>query len=262
MIAGTFPFGEPVHDLAQLDRSPKRAFVLGVYASAVHARWIGANGEQKAAALAVASEPEIFWRGDGVEKILTRIPIPEEAGTLVPAASMYNGPSGIALDQRFIEPLGLTREDAWLCDLVPRSCMNSKQKKALDREYIPLMEPCHLPKPSIPIVPSQLADDQRRQDILEEIRESKADILILLGDKPIQWFLWHFDDRWKRLGDFGETEEDYGRLHKAKLDDINIEVLPLAHPRQVAALGTHSPKWFELHQHWVGEVASSLIPQA
>ena len=34
-----FPFGETVKPLAQLDRTPKKVFVLGVYASAVHARW-------------------------------------------------------------------------------------------------------------------------------------------------------------------------------------------------------------------------------
>ena len=34
-----YPFGEKVHRLVQEDRSPKRVFVLGVYASAVHAKW-------------------------------------------------------------------------------------------------------------------------------------------------------------------------------------------------------------------------------
>ena len=34
-----FPFGETVHPLVQQDRGPKKVFVLGVYASAVHARW-------------------------------------------------------------------------------------------------------------------------------------------------------------------------------------------------------------------------------
>jgi hypothetical protein len=34
-----FPFGETVRPLVQQDRSPKKVFVLGVYASAVHARW-------------------------------------------------------------------------------------------------------------------------------------------------------------------------------------------------------------------------------
>ena len=34
-----FPFGETVKRLLQEDRTPKKVFVLGVYASAVHARW-------------------------------------------------------------------------------------------------------------------------------------------------------------------------------------------------------------------------------
>ena len=34
-----FPFGETVKRLVQEDRTPKKVFVLGVYASAVHARW-------------------------------------------------------------------------------------------------------------------------------------------------------------------------------------------------------------------------------
>ena len=54
---GTFPFGEPVRIVAQEDRTPKRVFVLGVYASAVHARWVGVDGKGIIKALAVASEP-------------------------------------------------------------------------------------------------------------------------------------------------------------------------------------------------------------
>ena len=34
-----FPFGEELKPLRQQDRTPKKVFVLGVYASAVHARW-------------------------------------------------------------------------------------------------------------------------------------------------------------------------------------------------------------------------------
>ena len=51
-----YPFGEYVRPLVQEDRSPKRAFVLGVYASAVHARWKRGNNII-CQALVVASEP-------------------------------------------------------------------------------------------------------------------------------------------------------------------------------------------------------------
>ena len=38
-----YPFGETVRRLVQQDRTPKQVFVLGVYASAVHARWKKGN---------------------------------------------------------------------------------------------------------------------------------------------------------------------------------------------------------------------------
>ena len=35
-----FPFGMPLKKVEQKDNSPKQVFVLGVFASAVHAKWI------------------------------------------------------------------------------------------------------------------------------------------------------------------------------------------------------------------------------
>jgi hypothetical protein len=40
-----FPFGQPVNKVVQNNRTPKQVFVLGVDASAVHAKWIDANGK-------------------------------------------------------------------------------------------------------------------------------------------------------------------------------------------------------------------------
>ena len=142
---GTYPFGQPLRRVLQVDRSPKRAFVLGVYASAVHARWLSPAGRTLVAALAVASEPCIFWRGDGVETIIGGIAIPACAGRLVPATAQLNGPSGQALDDKMLKPLGLTRGDTWLCDLVPHTCLNPKQKAALVREYEPRIAEMGLP---------------------------------------------------------------------------------------------------------------------
>ena len=65
-MAYRFPFGEYLRPLVQEDRSPKKVFVLGVYASAVHARWTR-GGAVICQALAVASEPRIFWDGDPAE---------------------------------------------------------------------------------------------------------------------------------------------------------------------------------------------------
>lgn len=42
-ITGTYLFGSKLSPLVQADRSPKKVYVLGVYASAVHTRWIGSD---------------------------------------------------------------------------------------------------------------------------------------------------------------------------------------------------------------------------
>lgn len=111
-VFGTFPFGQSVRSLTQVDRTPKDIFVLGVYASAVHARWVSSDGAELVKALAVASEPHIFWRGDDATAMIQEIRLPPGAGRLEPAVSMFNGPSGIALDERFLAPLKRTRGQA------------------------------------------------------------------------------------------------------------------------------------------------------
>ncbi|MDD5371632.1 MAG: hypothetical protein PHQ40_21335 [Anaerolineaceae bacterium] len=253
---GTFPFGQPVQAVVQQDRTPKRVFILGVYASAVHARWIGPNGRTLVNALAVASEPYIFWRGDGAEEILSRIPIPAELGRLVPPDAKFNGPSGLALDEHYLKPLGLTREDAWLCDLVPNSCMNPGQKAAIDRAYgKEIVAQYHLPVASLPDLHKQLKKDTRREAILGELRESQAGLLILLGDQPIRWFLHYYCPDYKVLSDFGSP---YGQRHPIHLNGMDFDVLPLIHPRQAGRLGVSSEDWFREHQKWEKEQAPIL----
>ena len=247
---GTYPFGAPLHPVVQQDRTPKRVFVLGVYASAVHARWKGPDGRTLIRALAVASEPCIFWDGTGAGDIIASIPIPNAAGTLVPADERLNGPSGRALDRDFLAPVDVERGQAWLCDLVPHTCLNPAQKKALAREYEPRREALGLPEVDLPDVPDTFADEARCAQVLNEIREARPNILVLLGDQPIRHFLAAYDRRWKRLADFGKTQETYGRLHHTKLDGFELKVLPLAHPRQTGGLGRHSTEWKDLHMAW------------
>lgn len=135
-----FPFGSKLQKVKQQDKSPKKVFVLGVYASAVHAKWIGTDGKVKVNALAVASEPYIFWKGDNAQEIINKIQVPAEIGKLVPAEKRFNGPSGKALDELFLKPFGYTRKDAWLCDLLPYSRINPNQQKAIEKHYTPLIK--------------------------------------------------------------------------------------------------------------------------
>lgn len=256
---GVFPFGMKVKPVEQIDRSPKKIFILGVYASAVHARWIGADGKSCVKALAVASEPEIFWRGDGVEGIIDKISIPASLGTLDQAETRFNGPSGRSLDDEYIIPLGMSRDDVWLSDVYPFAHMNKDQQAAVERKYMPYMEEHGLPRPTLKPAPTKGPGEERREEIWDEFVQSQAEILMLLGNKPIKWFFSHLVVDYQRLSDFGKEAQSYGQIHSFTIRNRNIRVLPLVHPRQASRLGKSSPEWADLHSTWKTKVAGSLI---
>ena len=258
-VQGTYPFGQRLRILVQTDRAPKRIFVLGVYASAVHARWIGPEGNVLVRALAVASEPVIFWNGIGADDIVASVAIPAGAGRLISAEAALNGPSGRSLENDYLGPLRISRPAAWLCDLVPYSCLNPGQTVAIQREYEPRRIEFGLPEMNLPKVPRIFADDERRGQILREIDEANPDVLVLLGDQPIKAFLAAFDSRWSKLSDFGVLADDYGRLHEVTLGSRRLHVLPLAHPRQASGLGFHSGSWRRLHAEWKRDRAPGLL---
>lgn len=253
----TFPFGQKVRPVQQSDRTPKKAFVLGVYASAVHAAWISRTGRTVVRALAVASEPYIFWRGENAQNIIGGISIPADLGILKSAGDKYNGPSGKALDEHFLEPLGVNRSDAWLCDLVPHTCLNDGQFKAIKEKYNPKRSKYSLPAVTIPRVPTQFADDNRRRQILSEIQLADPKIIILLGDQPIKWFLSAFSE-YRRLSDFGTSNKSYGQVHPITVVGRQYNILPLVHPRQAGALSSHSAGWNSVHRTWTNNRAKEI----
>jgi len=256
---GIFPFGEKVKPVVQEDRTPKDVFILGVYASAVHARWKSKENKVVVNALAVASEPEIFWRGENAEEITSIIEIPDELGHLEPAVYNFNGPSGRSLDEEYLFPLGLSRKDVWLSDIYPFAHMNKGQKKAIAREYLPLLSKYDLPKPSLLPAPQKEPGTDRRVDIWQEIIFSGAKIVILLGDKPISWFIQFLVPEFGRLSDFGTDSTSYGQLHPVTIQDRNLMILPLVHPRQASRLGASTIRWFELHQNWKSQFAQAIL---
>ena len=246
-----FPFGQELHPLVQEDKSPKKVFVLGVYASAVHARW-KKDGQIICQALAVASEPRIFWDGNPEEAraIIDAIAMPKELGVLEPAGRQLNGPSAKVLDENILAPLGYTRKDAWLCDCLPETRLNTSQVKALNEKYTPLIDQYNLNQVTIPRRPNFFCNQARSVEITEELLQSQAELLVLLGDIPIAQYLKKVADvSYSSLGEYVELY-GYGTKTKITIQGKTILVLPLAHPRQIGALGAHSEKWFLMHKKW------------
>lgn len=250
-----FPFGQKLYPLLQEDTSPKKVFVLGVYASAVHARW-KKEGKVICQALAVASEPRIFWDGNPEEakKIIDAIRIPPELGYLEPAGRNLNGPSAKVLDNNILKPLGYTRFDAWLCDCLPETRLNPSQEKVIRERYNPLIEEYGLNQVTIPKRPTAFCNIERSKEITKELMQSEAELLILLGDIPIAQYLNKVADvPYSTLGEYVD-KYGYGNPTETIIDGKKIKVLPLAHPRQIGALGAHSEKWNCMHQEWENRI--------
>lgn len=246
-----FPFGQELHPLVQEDKTPKKAFVLGVYASAVHARW-KKDGQIICQALAVASEPCIFWDGkeEEAKEIIDKIAIPPQLGYLEPAGKQLNGPSAKVLDENILTPLGYTRADTWLCDCLPETRINSSQAKVIKERYNPLVAKYGLNPVTIPNRPTDFCDQKRAEEITAELMESQAELLILLGDIPIAQYLKRVADvPYSNLSEYVDLY-GYGNMTEIIINGKTIKVLPLAHPRQIGALGAHSEKWCKAHSKW------------
>ena len=227
MPLGTFPFGQPVDPVVQADRTDKKVFILGKYSSAVHARWVDSEGKQLVRALAVASEPCIFWCGENVEEIVSEINLPIRVGCLVPAALSNNGPSGRSLVTDYLVPLGLTREVVWLCDLIPFSCMSPGQAKAIRTFYDPLVERGLVPAADRRSWSNRLVDEDRCHEIKREIQESGAKLLITLGEDPLTLFASKLGTAQRHLRNYGKSTDSYGRLHDVSLCGQSMKLLPL-----------------------------------
>ena len=59
-----------------------------------------------------------------------------------------------------------------------------------------------------PVVPDKLADAVRREEIAAELRESAAEVVITLGDLPLEWFGTAFGSE-RSLGAYGRDPKTY-----------------------------------------------------
>lgn len=147
----------------------------------------------------------------------------------------------------------MTRENTWLCDLLPQSRLNQNQIAAIEKQYTTeIIDRFGLTPVTIPkFDKKELNSEIRRNEILQELEQSKAEKLILLRDLPIKWFLRYFDKNYSTLSDFGRSEEKYGKEHERKINGHFYRVIPLCHLRQADRLGSSNTKWGKLHDDWI-----------
>jgi hypothetical protein len=133
---------------------------------------------------------------------------------------------------------------------LPETRINSSQAKVIKERYNPLVEKYGLNPVTIPIRPTTFCDKKRAEEITAELMGSQADVLILLGDVPIAQYLKKVADiPYSTLGEYVDLY-GYGNETETVINGKTVKVLPLAHPRQIGALGAHSEKWCKAHREW------------
>lgn len=242
-----FPFGRMLKPAApQVPSKKVKAFIVGVYSSAVHARWVSESGKQLCRALAVSSEPYSFWDGKDASAIVKKVgeTLPAGAGKLLPADPSYNGPSGIVLDERYLDPLGLDRTNTWVTDLHDLYYLSSGNLAALTKHYEPLVKEGLTKPANLPQRPASVAPTERQLERLKlEVQQADPPLVITLGNEPIPYI---FGRGTPKL-----ATRHYGEVFEGDVFGHRVLCMRLCHPRQAGQLGASSSAWFEAHRRWV-----------
>ena len=234
-----YAFGRPLHRVVPSASGRRRVLVLGAYPSALHLRWTPPGG-RSVAALAVDDEPEPFWDGaDGGERInawLDAVRPSAHWGVFADAGSL-NGSSGRSLDGQYLAPLGVTRQDTWVTDVVDRHFLSSGGLAAVDREYRPRMSELGLPEVTVRARPTEMelvaeAVSDHGDRLIGEVEEAQPMDVITLGQEALA-ALWGAGVRPLQPGvtDTALNARTYGRRLAAKTPGGHEFVVhPLAHP--------------------------------
>jgi hypothetical protein len=252
-VVERFPFGAPIQPVTWQQAGPKPVLIIGVYPSAVHARWVDGDGRTRIRAVAVANEPEPFWTGQDAEHRVAAVAatVPTVVGRLVGVPG-HNGPSGQALEASVLAPLGLDRDRIRVADIDNRYMANPAQQQALERCYNLLAAKGLLSPVSWRLRrPITKVPADRSPNLAEELEEASPDWVITLGDEPLRAL------RLRRL-----SPDNYGVPLAASIFGRSVRLLRLVHTRQQAQHGASSRAWAQLHQQWAAGAGAATVRRA
>lgn len=241
---GTFPFGAPVRELAVAP--PVRevgAFVLGAYPSAVHVEWMPPSGlGRRVRALPVDNEPYPFWDGSGMDHFVERWRTEHfrpEWGEVRPTS--FNGSSGREIQSRWLAPLDIAPDQAFITDCLDTSMMSNGVESALNAVYRPLGDRLGLPDVDMKPHPSESAivRDAQRERLARQIAASDARTVVTLGNAAARVVAEMSGHRGGQL-----VAETYLATRTAVIEGREIEWHALIHPAS-------GPGWQRRHDEWV-----------
>ena len=247
---GIFPFGNEVKKIVQKDRLPKPVFVIGINSSAVFARFISWDKSIKIYNIPVENEPDILWNGGVSEarNIVAEIKVPKNFGRVIAEPKILNGILGRVFDKFYLRPLNLNRDQVWICNLLPHFVLSKSDSKAV-RMYNKICRKLALPEALLSTKKEKLQSisESRIQEIKKELFESKAEVIITLGQQPINWFIKKYDMMENNL----LSVKNYGFIRDVFVDSVKFKLISLFNPRQLLKEKNVDTKIGLLHYDWI-----------
>jgi hypothetical protein len=266
-----FPFGDP-----STPRPPRRpggackAFVLGVYPSAIHVRWdlpAWAHAEcgLVVGALAIADEPTVFWDGDSDRELVAawkeRVGFREgnERGEWGHVRGVGNGTSGRPVRDGVLDALRVDVADTWFTDAINEfyvkrgGAKTRQQGDVLDDVYAPFaakvgLNPANLPARPTPAALVRLAVSDHRDRLRQELADAGSPVVITLGEEARQVLAGIADDiagpPTSTLSRNTIVEVAYGEPGTVTIDGTRVVWYAVAHP------GNRDTYWRGLHDAW------------
>ena len=266
-----FPFGD-----LSTPRSPRRpqgeckAFVIGVYPSAIHVRWdlpslASAKYGRSVAALAVADEPTVFWDGAGEAALVAawkqRVGFREgdAAGEWGHVRGVGNGTSGRPVIDNVLKALGIDAADTWFTDAINEffvkraGALHRQQGDVLDAVYAPFAAEFGLPTANLPARPTPaalvaLSKVDHRDRLRGEFVEAESPVVITLGEEARRVLVGIADSATgvplAPLAQATMHESSYGEAGRVVIGDTSALWYALAHP------GNRDSYWRGLHAAW------------
>lgn len=270
-MGSVFPFGERA-----LPREPRRpdgqarAYVLGVYPSALHVRWRlpadrPAGLRDEVTALAVADEPTVFWDGSDADRLVDEwkdrvgFRTGDADGDDGQASANGNGTSGRNVATGVLAPLGIAPTSTWFNDAVDTFYVKYGGRMAQQGDVMrdvydrfassrPHRFPFSLPRRPSPTGLVDTAVRHHRERLRLDLIEATSPLVVTLGEEARRVLAAVADSAsgppTVALSRGAAVERSYGRRGEAFVDGRRMGWLALKHP------GNTDPYWTRLHDEW------------
>jgi len=232
--------------------------VLGAYPSALHVAWTPPTGlGRRVQALPVFDEPTPFWDGADARGLLetwrSAVGFDSTWGSIELAASDFNGSSGRPIELRYLGPLGVTRQTAWITDCLDTYRASEGVSRAISSVYAPVARQLGLPGANLGPHPDELdvmreAKAEHADRLLGEITTCSPDILVTLGNAALA-VLWSLPGVVPMRSDppTSLNPRDYGRPCDIRVGRRRMTLWALGHPNVLRLNDAYAAA----HDQWI-----------